>query len=97
MKMIPLLKCRDMTDAIAFYTGILDFKLKYENTSCEDCVVDLVNEDIELQLTTLENESLFGSVLNIRMDEVDELFKKFLERGLDVSQKPPGGFLYTRC
>ena len=87
MKIIPLFKCRDMKKAIAFYTGILDFKLKYENTSAEDWVVDLINEDIEIQLTTLQSDSLFGSVVNIHVDEVDGLFKKYLERGLDISKK----------
>jgi len=29
MKAIPLFKCRDIKIAIAFYTGVLDFELKY--------------------------------------------------------------------
>ena len=84
--MIPLLKCSNMKQAIGFYTGILDFELKGTGAG-EDQVVDLVNGDIEIQLTLLEADSLFGSVVNIRVDDVDGLFKKYLERGLDTSGK----------
>lgn len=84
--MIPLFKVRNMKDAIAFYTGILDFELKYPD-ALEDGVADLVKENIELQLTIHEGDYLFGSVVNVRVDEVDDLFKKYLERGLDNSHK----------
>jgi catechol 2,3-dioxygenase-like lactoylglutathione lyase family enzyme len=87
MKMIALFKCRNMKDAIAFYTGILDFKMKYKEASVDDWVVDLMNEDIELQLTVLESDNLFGSVVNVWVGDVDSLFKKYLDRGLDVSSK----------
>lgn len=87
MKIIPLFKVRNMNDAIAFYTRILDFELKYPEVSAEDGVIDLVKESQELQLTIFEGDYLFGSVVNIRVDEVDDLFKKYLSRGLDVSNK----------
>jgi len=87
MKMIPLFKVRNMKDAIAFYTGILDFEMKFPEASDEEGVIDLVIEELELQLTVFEGDYLFGSVVNIRCDEVDNLFKKYLERGLDISRK----------
>ena len=87
MKTVPVFKCRNMKDAIAFYTGILDFKMKYKDASANDGVVDLVNDGIELQLTLYESNTLFGSVINIWTDDVDDLFKKYLDRGLDVSNK----------
>lgn len=76
-----------MQKAIAFYTGILDFELKYTEASANDWVVDLVNDNIELQLTIAEGDYLFGSVCNIWVNEVDELFQKYLQRGLDNSNK----------
>ena len=87
MKMIPLFKCRNMKDALDFYTGVLDFRLKYVDASANDLVVDLVNEDAELQLTVLESENLFGSAVNVWVDDVDGLFNRYLERGLDTSHK----------
>ena len=87
MKMVPLFKCRNMKDAITFYTGILDFELKYPGASAEDWVVDLANGEAELQLTILENDRVFGSVVNVWVGDVDGLFKKYIDRGLDVSDK----------
>lgn len=85
MKIVPLFKVRDMTKAIAHYTSVLDFELKYPDE--DEGVVDLVNNGIELQLTIYEGDYLFGSVVNIWVDEVDELFKKYLSRGLNTDTK----------
>ncbi|HEY9002893.1 MAG TPA: VOC family protein [Mucilaginibacter sp.] len=88
MKIIPLFKCRNLKDAIDFYTGILDFKLKYTDPSANNWGgVDLINEGAELQLTTYESDNLYGSVANVWVDDVDSLFNKYLERGLDTSHK----------
>jgi catechol 2,3-dioxygenase-like lactoylglutathione lyase family enzyme len=86
MKIVPLFKCRNIKDAIAFYTGILDFELKYPGAPT-DWVVDLINGEAELQLTVMESDRLFGSVANVWVDDTDHLFKKYLSRGLDVSDK----------
>ena len=76
-----------MKAALGFYTHILGFKLKYPNESAGDAVVDLINGEAELQLTTAESDLLFGSVVNILVDDVDSLFQKFIDRGLDTSSK----------
>jgi uncharacterized glyoxalase superfamily protein PhnB len=87
MKMIPLFKCKNMKNAVDFYTRILDFTLKHAEASVNDLVVDLINEDAELQLTVLESTNLYGSVINVWVDDVDVMFNKYLERGLDTSNK----------
>ncbi len=87
MKMVPIFKVRNMPQAIAFYTGVLDFQLKYPGTPETDWVIDLINGAAELQLTILEGEYLFGSVVNVWVDEVDDLFQKYKSRGLDTSNK----------
>ncbi|WP_420150821.1 bleomycin resistance protein [Spirosoma sp.] len=85
MKLIPLFKCRNMPEAITFYTTILDFTLKYPHASASDWVVNLVNGVAELQLTTLESDTLFGNVANVRVLDVDTLFRYYVARGLDAS------------
>src|SRR5258706_4251028 len=87
MKMIPLLRCRDMKEALSFYTGILDFELKYPDASPDDWVIDLINGDAELQLTSLEGNHRPGFSINVRVDDVDGLFKEYKKRGLDTSNK----------
>ncbi len=85
--MIPILRCKDMKESIAFYTEILDFELKYPNSSSEDWVVTLVNGEAEIQLTGLEQDQPLGLAVNVRVEDVDELFEKYLKRGLSTSNK----------
>src|SRR5882672_2540408 len=87
MKMIPLLRCRDIKEAIAFYTGILDFELKYPAEAINEWGVDLVNGSAELQLTSMEGDQKMGLAVNVRVDDIDALFKKYISGGLDVSNK----------
>ena len=85
MKMIPLFRCTDMKRSIAFYTGILDFELFPGDSS--DVVVILTNEDAALMLTSLEGDQQVGIAANVLVDNIDELFKKYIARGLDPSSK----------
>lgn len=87
MKMIPLFKCRDLRQAVGFYTNVLDFRLKYPEATADDGVIDLVSEFGELQLTVYERDRLFGSVVNVWIDDVDSQFKVYVSRGLDTSDK----------
>lgn len=87
MKMIPLFRCRNMQEAISFYTGILDFELKDPNASAEDWVVALKNGDAELNLTILEGDQKMGIAANVMVDDIDARFEKYLQRGLDISNK----------
>lgn len=87
MKMIPLFRCRNMQEAISFYTGILDFELKDPNASVEDWVVALKNGDAELNLTILEGDQKMGIAANVMVDDIDARFEKYLQRGLDISNK----------
>ena len=88
MKTIPFLRCLNMKEAIDFYTKVLDFQLKYSNASAEDWVVDLINGEAELGLTILEGDQKLGINVYVRVDEVDNLFKKYVSRGLVVPNNP---------
>lgn len=87
MGIVPLFKVRNMKQALHHYTSVLDFRLKYADETEEEGVIDLVKDDAELQLTVYERESLFGSVANVWVTDVDTLFQKYLKRGLDRSGK----------
>ncbi len=87
MKLIPIVKCKDMQKSLYFYTTILDFEIKYPDSTMNDPVVTICNDEAEIELSTMPGDSLFGCALNVRVDDVDELFKKYLERGLDTSGK----------
>ena len=87
MKMVPIFRIRDMKDAISFYTRILDFELKEPGASSNDWVVALINGDAEFLLTSLEGDQKIGIATNVQVDNIDDLFNKYLERGLDISNK----------
>jgi catechol 2,3-dioxygenase-like lactoylglutathione lyase family enzyme len=88
MKTIPILRCLDMQEAIDFYTNVLDFKLKYSNASAADWVVDLINGEAELALTRLEGDQRLDVNIYVRVEEVDNLFRKYVSRGLRVPNNP---------
>ena len=88
MKIVPLFKVTNIERALVHYTTILDFRLKHPDETGGDGVVNLINDDAELQLTVYESESLFGSVANVWVTDVDNLFEKYIKRGLDRSGKP---------
>ena len=88
MKIIPLLKVRDMRAAIKYYTEVLDFCITWPEDTFDSPVVDLGHEEMELQITTHESEWLFGSIVYVYTTDVDTLFDKYKSRGLDTTAKP---------
>lgn len=88
MKTIPLLLCQDMKEAINFYTEVLDFIVKYPNASSDDLVVDIVNGEAELMLTTLPGDQRPGIHVYIRVQDIDRLFDTFKSRGLVIPNRP---------
>lgn len=85
MKLIPLLKVKNIAKAVDFYTNVLDFELKYPEEGLNIYCVSLVNGGAELQLT--ETDGIFGVAVNVLMDEVDRRFEKYLKRGLVTPKK----------
>ena len=86
MKITTIFHVADMNAAVSFYTKILDFTLKYPDTA-DDWVVDLINGDAELQLTKGAGDQKAAINANVSVDDVDSLFAKYRQRGLDPSNK----------
>ena len=83
MKFIPLLRVKNMQQAVSFYTDVLDFKLKYPEEGLNIYAVNLINGDAEFQLS--EVDGIFGVAINVFVDEVDQLYQKYKNRGLTVA------------
>ena len=82
------MECRDMDEAIHFYTRILDFELDGRwPESGSPSFSHLHKDDVQLQLSTHSGDGVMGSVATIVVEGVDDLFKKFKTRGLDTSLK----------
>lgn len=85
MRIIPIVHCSDVKKSLAFYTRVLDFKAKRPNEGDSDLVIDLVNGEAEIQLSQYPGDGAFGCAINVRVSAVDVLFKKYLQRGLDIT------------
>jgi hypothetical protein len=38
MKVIPIMKCKDMKESLFFYTNVLDFEIEYPDSRADDPV-----------------------------------------------------------
>ena len=84
VKIVPVIKCRDLARSIAFYTGVLDFEL--EDPDDTSPVINVLHGDAELQLSTMSGDGMFGCAINVHVDDVDGLFARYVARGLDPTR-----------
>jgi catechol 2,3-dioxygenase-like lactoylglutathione lyase family enzyme len=86
--LIPIFKCKDIDESIAFYTKILDFELvsRWPETGFLAFAELNHGEDV-LYLSTHSGDGAFGSVIAIPVESCDNVFKKLKSRGLDTSTK----------
>ncbi len=87
MKIIPVVKCRNMQESLSFYSRILGFEPRFPSSTMSSPVIDIINGDAEIQLSVLPGDSVFGCAVNVMVDDVDNLFKTFIQKGLDTSNK----------
>lgn len=85
MKLVPLLKVKDISQAVAFYTTVLDFELKYPGAPLNRFCVDLIRGSAEMFLT--EIDGVPGIPVCVLVDDVDTLFEKYIARGLITPRK----------
>ncbi len=91
MKIVPVIKSSDLKRSLHFYTQVLDFERKwpgYEAHEIANGVIDLVRNGAELQLSRHAGDGVFGSLIRLFVDDVDERFTTFRARGLDTTQRP---------
>lgn len=81
MNIIPIIRCSDINESLNFYTRILDFEVL--NREDEFPYKLLIREGARLDLSSSDGGIV--SIVYIEVENVDMLFAKFLERGLDIS------------
>jgi catechol 2,3-dioxygenase-like lactoylglutathione lyase family enzyme len=83
--LIPVLIVRDMPEAIAFHTGVLDFELAFATPPEAPFYAILRRGADELHLNLTHEQKHFGQSSSIVLcDDVDALFASFVARGLSV-------------
>jgi catechol 2,3-dioxygenase-like lactoylglutathione lyase family enzyme len=93
MKSVPVLWSSNLVRSLAFYTGILDFELRYpayRELSLNNGVLDLINDAAVLQLSIHMGHDPTPSSVNLELDhpeQVDALFAKYTGRGLNQAHR----------
>jgi catechol 2,3-dioxygenase-like lactoylglutathione lyase family enzyme len=88
MSLVPTLKCRNLREAVAFYTQVLDFTLAEPDEPLDDPgYIILTRKGDELHLSSHAGDGVYGSNFVVLIRNADALFRKFLDRGLDISGK----------
>ena len=89
MTLVPTVKCRAMADAVAFYTGVLDFELVGTWPGAGDPAFSvLTREGGELHLSSHSGDGVYGQAVAVLVEDADFLFAAFVARGLEVPARP---------
>lgn len=95
-KLVPELYCSDFKKSLEFYTGVLDFSIKFDRP--EEGFAYLEREGAELMLDTLGQTRIwlkgsleypFGRGINLQIEtsDVDALYESVQKSGADVFLK----------
>ena len=90
---VPVFYSSDLVRSLAFYTGVLEFELRYpeyRELAMRNGVVDLVCEGAILQLSRHMGYHPTSSSVNLEVEtpqKVDEAFARYTGRGLDQSAR----------
>jgi len=87
MALIPMLRCRDMTTSVAFYTNILDFERTHGDDDPAEWDFITLGRDGD-QLALSRDDGVFGTVIVVPTPDVDFAFRKFIQRGLRTPGNP---------
>jgi catechol 2,3-dioxygenase-like lactoylglutathione lyase family enzyme len=86
---IPTFVVRDMAEAIAFHTGVLDFQLAFVMNEDDPFFALLTRGADELHLSRHSEGRPFGrSTAVVVCENVDALFAAFVARGLSPPIRP---------
>jgi catechol 2,3-dioxygenase-like lactoylglutathione lyase family enzyme len=78
-----------MRQSLDFYTGILDFERVDGDDSLGDPSFSVLGRDGSLMfLSSHRGDGVFGTVVAITTDDIDELFRTFRARGLETPGNP---------
>jgi catechol 2,3-dioxygenase-like lactoylglutathione lyase family enzyme len=89
MAIIPTVRCRSIKISLAFYTGVLDFERVDGDDDLDDPSFSVLSrEGHQLILSSHGGDGSFGQAIAITTDDVNALFRKFRERGLNTPGDP---------
>ncbi|MEM7208640.1 MAG: VOC family protein [Pseudomonadota bacterium] len=82
------IKCRDITTALSFYTEVMDFDVEVapdpDPTAFMSKYALLKRGNSLLHLSSHEGDGVFGNLIYVRIEDIEELFSKFKSRGINT-------------
>jgi catechol 2,3-dioxygenase-like lactoylglutathione lyase family enzyme len=88
MAIIPTVRCRSIKASVAFYTRVLDFECVEAGDETDPSFSILTRQGDILWLSSHRGDGTFGQVINVLVNDVDGLFRKFRGRGLNTPGDP---------
>ena len=86
MTIEPFIRCSDITKSLKFYTGILDFSVALwpdpDPAEFMSRYSLLERDGCRLHLSAHSGDGAFGNVIYVRVHDVDDLYRRMVDRGL---------------
>lgn len=86
-----MIKSSNLEKSVEFYTEILGFERKWPIDEVRETingVAHLVKNGAEVQISRHAGDGVFGSLNRVFVDDVDEHYLTFRQRGLDTTNRP---------
>ncbi len=88
MAIEPFIKCSEIAASLKFYTEILDFRILQapdaDPASFMSMYAFLQRGSGRIHLSSHSGDGVFGNVNYVRVDDLDDLYRKFVKNGLNV-------------
>lgn len=87
---VPILNVTNMRAAVDFYCAVLGFTADVSDAAAADgpAYASVSLDGNEVHLSTCAGDGVRGTAVYFYVDDVDALFRRFLERGLRTPGKP---------
>ena len=88
MAIEPFIKCSNIKASLHFYTEILDFVVAQapvpDPNSFLSVYAFLMREGSGVHLSEHSGDGVFGSVIFVRVEDIDPLYSQFVANGLNI-------------
>jgi catechol 2,3-dioxygenase-like lactoylglutathione lyase family enzyme len=91
MSIEPFIKSSDIEVSLYFYANLLDFEVVQAPDTDPDSFMSmyafLKREDSYLHISQHAGDGVFGNVIYVRVNNIDEIYSVFINNGLKVQEK----------
>ena len=91
MSIEPFIHCSDIISSLSFYTKLLDFKVVQAPDPDPEAFMSmyayLQRGDSGIHLSQHAGDGVFGNVIYVRVNNIDDMYSAFLNNGLKVQDK----------